>query len=121
MKRLLAGLTLMIITVGLYAYDGSNNDNPYSTDNNYNNNASTNTESTTTNNSGNDKLLSEMNKKTTKGLKVFDTLLKDNGQSKQDFFSDVGSNPTAEQFEADDDEGEPVKNPFKDILGDKNS
>ena len=56
-----------------------------------------------------------MNKKTSDGLKVFDSILKGGDSSKDDFFADVGEDPTADQFEGGDGSGGPVKNPFEGI------
>jgi hypothetical protein len=115
-------LFIVLMSLGLcaqiFAYDsssGSNNDynNPYSSNNDNN----TTNNSTSSSNQGNKQLLQEMNKKTSKGLKVFDKLLQDDGQSKQDFFADVGQNPTSDQFEGGDGSGGPVENPFAKILG----
>lgn len=71
------------------------------------------------NSGGNDKLLQEMNKKTSDGLKVFDSVLKGGDVSKDDFFADVGQDPTADQFEGGDGSGGLVKNPFEGITGTK--
>ncbi|MDA0911454.1 MAG: hypothetical protein O2809_07875 [Proteobacteria bacterium] len=120
-------LCVVLISLGLCAqvsaYDGSsdssnnNYNNPYSSNNDTNNTTSSTNNSTNNSNQGNQQLLQEMNKKTSKGLKVFDKLFQDDGQSKQDFFADVGQNPTAEQFEGGDGSGGPVENPFAKILG----
>ena len=67
----------------------------------------------------NDKLLQEMNKKTSDGLKVFNSILKGGDSSKDDFFADVGQDPTADQFEGGDGSGGLVKNPFEGITGTK--
>ncbi len=116
-------LWVVLMSLGLcaqvVAYDSSsdsnnNYNNPYSSNSDTNN--TTNSTNSSTNNS-NQGLLQEMNKKTSKGLKVFDKLLQDDGQSKQDFFADVGQNPTADQFEGGDGSGGPVENPFAKILG----
>ncbi|WP_119327713.1 hypothetical protein [Cysteiniphilum halobium] len=118
-------LCILLMVIGLYAHavadissNNSNNynNNPYGS-NDDNNTTNNNTASST--NQGNQQLLQEMNKKTSKGLKVFDKLLQDDGQSKQDFFADVGKNPTADQFEGGDGSGGPVENPFAKILGGK--
>lgn len=50
------------------------------------------------NNSGSGNLLSEMQKKTKKGLKVFKKLI-DEDKSKKNFFADQGQSPTSSQFE----------------------
>ncbi|WP_192484433.1 hypothetical protein [Cysteiniphilum marinum] len=99
------------------AYDSSSDNNNYNNPYSSNNDTNNTTNSSTSSNQGNQQLLQEMNKKTSKGLKVFDKLLKDDGQSKQDFFADVGQNPTADQFEGGDGSGGPVENPFAKILG----
>ena len=92
-------------------YDKSNNDNDSSTNNTNNNSSNSNTQ-----------LLQEINKKTSKGLKVFDKLIQDRGQSKEDFFANVGSDPTASQFEGDGgDGGGPVVSPFAKIIGSDDS
>lgn len=70
-----------------------------------------------TSSGGNDKLLQEMNKKTTDGMKVFDKILKGGDSSKDDFFADIGQDPTADQFEGGDGSGGPVKNPFEALTG----
>ena len=118
MRFLLVVLMSLGLCAQVYAYDSSsdsnnNYNNPYSSNNDTNNT----TNNSTSSNQGNQQLLQEMNKKTSKGLKVFDKLLKDDGQSKQDFFADVGQNPTADQFEGGDGSGGPVENPFAKILG----
>ena len=88
------------------------------TDNSSSSNSTSNSDgSTTSTNQSNQQLLQEMNKKTSKGLKVFDKLLQDNDQAKQDFFADVGKNPTAAQFEGGGGDGGSVENPFAKILG----
>lgn len=118
MRFLYVVLMSMGLCAQVVAYDSSsdsnnNYNNPYSSNNDTNNT----TNSSTSSNQGNQQLLQEMNKKTSKGLKVFDKLLKDDGQSKQDFFADVGQNPTGDQFEGGDGSGGPVENPFEKILG----
>ena len=114
MKRLL-GLLLCVFVLNAHAY--TNNDNPYDQNNNDNNNSNTSNPNSSSN--SNNQLLQEMNKKTSKGLKVFDKLIQDRGQSKQDFFANVGSDPTSSQFEGDGgDGGGPVVNPFAKIIGD---
>ncbi|WP_119344316.1 hypothetical protein [Facilibium subflavum] len=111
----LLGLIFLAV-IGAYA-DTSSDSSNYSTDSNTNNTGN----NTSNNNASNNQFVQEINKKTTKGLKVFDKLLKDDGQSKEDFFADIGSNPTSGQFEGQDDgQGGPVKNPFAGIVGDEN-
>ncbi|GGF99678.1 MULTISPECIES: hypothetical protein [Cysteiniphilum] len=119
MRFLCVVLMSMALCAHVFAYDSSsdssnNYNNPYSSNSDTNN--TTNSTNNSTNNS-NQGLLQDMNKKTSKGLKVFDKLLQDDGQSKQDFFADVGQNPTADQFEGGDGSGGPVENPFAKILG----
>ncbi|WHN64990.1 hypothetical protein [Cysteiniphilum sp. QT6929] len=117
-------LCVVLILLGwcaqVSAYDGSSDSSNNNYNNPYSSNSDTNNTTNSTNNSTNNSnqgLLQEMNKKTSKGLKVFDKLLQDDGQSKQDFFADVGQNPTADQFEGGDGSGGPVENPFAKILG----
>ncbi|WP_151194001.1 hypothetical protein [Cysteiniphilum sp. JM-1] len=112
---MLLGLCAQVIADDRSSDSNNNYNNPYSSNNDTNNNTTNN--STSSSNQGNQQLLQEMNKKTSKGLKVFDKLLQDDGQSKQDFFADVGQNPTADQFEGGDGSGGPVENPFAKILG----
>ncbi|WP_116963299.1 hypothetical protein [Fastidiosibacter lacustris] len=116
MKR---GIILLLTILSLHAYGndyGSDNGN-----NMYGNTPATSATNNSSNNNnnaqGNQQLLQEMNKKTSKGLKVFDKLLRDDGQSKEDFLADVGQNPTADQFEGGDSSGGRVENPFAKILG----
>ncbi|WP_440617202.1 hypothetical protein [Cysteiniphilum sp. 6C5] len=120
MRFLCIALILLSLCTQAFAYDSSsdsnnNYNNPYNSNNDNNANNSNNSSS---NNQSNQQLVQEMNKKTSKGLKVFDKLLQDDGQSKQDFFADVGQNPTSDQFEGGDGSGAPVENPFAKILGD---
>ncbi|WP_395946420.1 hypothetical protein [Caedibacter taeniospiralis] len=116
-------IAILLLALGLYAQvfaDNSldNSNNPYGS-NTGEGNATTNPSPDSSNtNQTNQQLLQEMNKKTSKGLKVFDKLLQDDGQSKEDFFADVGRNPTAEQFEGGDGSDAPAENPFAKILGD---
>ena len=110
---------LMSITFS-FAYDYNSNNNYSNNDYNNQNNTQNSNNSSSNNNNSNNQLMQEMNKKTTKGLKVFDKLLKDDGQSKQDFFADVGQDPTSDQFEGGGGDGTPVKNTFKGILNDSN-
>ncbi|WP_203249880.1 MULTISPECIES: hypothetical protein [Cysteiniphilum] len=116
--RLLWGVLMSLgLCAQVVAYDSSSDNNNYNNPYSSNNDTNNTTNSSTSSNQGNQQLLQEMNKKTSKGLKVFDKLLKDDGQSKQDFFADVGQNPTADQFEGGDGSGGPVENPFAKILG----
>lgn len=121
MRFLCIVLMSLVLCTQAFAYDSSsdsnnNYNNPYSSSNNNDNNTS-NSSNNSSNNQSNQQLVQEMNKKTSKGLKVFDKLLQDDGQSKQDFFADVGQNPTSDQFEGGDGSGGPVENPFAKILG----
>lgn len=65
------------------------------------NSADTNTNLNSSSNQSNGALLNEMQKWTTKGLKVFDTLLKDDQAGA--FFANVNSSPDSSQFEGNFD------------------
>ncbi|MFZ9035031.1 MAG: hypothetical protein ACO2ZM_02790 [Francisellaceae bacterium] len=119
MKRCLSLCLCMLslsFSVMSYADDGdsSTDDVGMNAGNNYNSSSNT-----SSNKNNNDQLLQKMNKDTAKGLKVFDKLLKSGDDSKNEFFADVGRNPTGSQFEGDDDGmGGAATNPFAQFMGD---
>lgn len=98
MRRLLGVVMLLCLSFTVHSYQGGSGDGDQ------NNNKSA-------------QLSVEINKKTEKALKVFKNLTKDPNASKEAFFTNVGKNPTAAEFEGGDGSDVVTQAKFK-IAGD---